>query len=55
MMLLLLCFAVPAALLMWKLCDTASVADEQMEAAFQEMMREREQAPISDKEDVHAG
>lgn len=61
MILLLFCLCVPLMLFAWKLCAIAGEADDRMEAAFQKMMREKENGsqvagddPL-DKEDTHAG
>ena len=42
MILLLFLLVVPAVLFVWRLCAVAGAADEQMEAMFQKMMREKE-------------
>ena len=42
MILLLFLLIVPAVLFVWRLCAVAGAADEQMEAMFQKMMREKE-------------
>jgi len=42
MILLVFVLCVPAVLFVWRLCAVAGAADDQMEAAFQRMMREKQ-------------
>jgi len=39
--LLFLCLCVPVTLFAWRLCVVAGAADDRMEAAFQQMIREQ--------------
>ena len=61
MILLAFFLCVPAVLFVWRLCAVAGAADDQMEAAFQRMKREKQNVSQAvggdppDKEDAYEG